>query len=148
MFFGLHAYCPQGLYYMVSVKLHHYYWNLTTLAVFMLFAKNSSIALVCMMLLLHLCIRKWLRYRSQIQVSKSYKRQNKTSIRVYAVKSDDDPKAWILNLEKTNKTSIRVYAVKSDDDPKALNPKPREDQQNQYPGLCRKKRWWSKSLES
>ncbi len=35
------------------------------------------------------------------------KDQQKTNIRNYAVKSDDDP--------KTNKTNILVYALKSDD---------------------------------
>jgi len=83
---------------------------------------------------------------SQIQVSKSYWRQKKTNIRVYAVKSDDDPKTRIQNLGKTKKTSIRIYAVKSDDDPKLWIHNLGKTKKNQYPGLCRKKRWWSKAL--
>ena len=42
----------------------------------------------------------------------------RTNIRIYAVKSDDDPKTRNPNLPKTKKTNVRVYAVKSDDDPK------------------------------
>ena len=56
------------------------------------------------------------------------KDKNKTSIRVYAVKSDDDPKA--LNpkpKEDQRKPVSRIYAVKSDDDP---------NQETNYPNLA------------
>ena len=36
-------------------------------------------------------------------------------------------KPKIQNLEKTKKTNVRVYAVKSDDDPKTEDPNPKED---------------------
>ena len=35
----------------------------------------------------------------------------------YAVKSDDDSKTEIHNPEEDQKSKIRVYAIKSDDDP-------------------------------